>query len=59
MPYVGYVLPQKAPYTIEPGTPLTLRYRFLVYDGAPDKARNDRMARDLAQPPTLTWRRSR
>ncbi|MFC1805945.1 PmoA family protein [Planctomycetota bacterium] len=59
VPYVGYILPQTAPYTIERGKPLTLQYRFLVYDGQPDQARNDRIARDLAEPPKVTWQRAK
>ncbi len=56
VPYVGYVPAQRADYTIQPGQSLKLRYRFLIYDGKPDAARNRRMARDLAEPPATTWK---
>ncbi|NQT86030.1 PmoA family protein [bacterium] len=58
VPYVGYILPQKAPHTIKAGEALKLRYRFLVYDGDPDRARNDRIASDMAHPPLVEWRRA-
>jgi len=55
VPYVGYILPQKAPYTIEVGKPLTLQYRFVVHDGELPQARIEAYARDLAEPASLAW----
>ena len=39
---------------ITPEKPLTLRYRFVVADGAPDKAELDRLWNDYAHPPIVT-----
>lgn len=40
-------------WSIEPGKPLTLRYRFVVSDGAPDKTQLDALYRDFAEPPIV------
>ena len=37
-------------WKIEPGKPYVSRYRFIVYDGAPDKAELDRLWNDYADP---------
>jgi Family of unknown function (DUF6807) len=37
-------------WRIEPGKPYVSRYRFIVYDGAPDKQELDRMWNDYANP---------
>jgi len=37
-------------WKIEPGKPYVSRYRFIVYDGAPDKAELDRLWNDYANP---------
>jgi hypothetical protein len=39
---------------IAPARPLTLRYRFVVADGAPDRAELDRLWNDYANPPKVT-----
>jgi len=53
-PYFS-VAPSKAGrWTMEPGTPYTSRYRFVVIDGKPDKALFDRLWNDYAHPPTAT-----
>jgi hypothetical protein len=56
---VFVLLPQKAPYTVKVREALKLRYRFLVYGGEPDRARNERAASALATPPQVEWRRAR
>jgi hypothetical protein len=37
-------------WKIEPGKPYVSRYRFIVYDGAPDKVELDRLWNDYANP---------
>ncbi len=37
-------------WKIEPGKPYVSRYRFIVYDGAPDKAELERLWNDYANP---------
>lgn len=37
-------------WKIEPGKPYVSRYRFIVYDGAPDKTELDRLWNDYANP---------
>jgi hypothetical protein len=37
-------------WRIDPGKPFTSRYRFVVYDGAPDRAELDRLWNDYANP---------
>ena len=37
-------------WKIEPGKPYVSRYRFIIYDGAPDKAELDRLWNDYANP---------
>jgi Methane oxygenase PmoA len=37
-------------WKIEPGKPYVSRYRFIVYDGAPDRAELDRLWNDYANP---------
>jgi Family of unknown function (DUF6807) len=41
-------------WKIEPGKSYVSRYRFIVYDGAPDRAELDRMWNDYAKPVTVT-----
>ena len=41
-------------WKIEPGKPYVSRYRFIVYDGAPDKAELDRLWNDYANPVQAT-----
>lgn len=41
-------------WSIEPVKPLTLRYRFVVVDGAPDKAQLDALWQDFAEPPKVS-----
>jgi hypothetical protein len=41
-------------WKIEAGKPYVSRYRFIVYDGAPDKAELDRLWNDYANPVQAT-----
>mgnify|MGYP003729906339 CR=1 FL=1 len=54
VPYFCFAFAQRQPYTIEAGKSLELRYRCVVHDGEPDKAANERWARDFADPPKVT-----
>ena len=53
-PFIIMAPQQAGDLEIAPGKPLTLRYRFAVADGAPDKAELDRLWNDFAHPPTVT-----
>lgn len=53
-PQTCFAPSQLGDWSIEPGKPLTLRYRFIVADGAPDKAQLDRLWQDFAHPPRVT-----
>ncbi len=53
-PQTCFAPSQLGDWSIEPGKPLTLRYRFIVADGAPDKAQLDRLWQDFAHPPKVT-----
>ena len=53
-PFFCYCASQGGDWSIEPGTPYVARYRFVVADGAPDKAELDRMWNDYAKPPVVT-----
>jgi hypothetical protein len=53
-PFLACAPSQLGEWSIQPGTPLVLRYRILAWDGAPDPARFDRLWDDFAEPPTAT-----
>lgn len=53
-PYVNWAPSQAGPWSIQPGTPQTARYRFVTYDGPVDPAELDRLWADYAEPPTVT-----
>ena len=53
-PQTCFTPSQLGDWSIEPGKPLTLRYRFIVADGAPDKEQLDRLWQDFAHPPKVT-----
>jgi len=59
MCFFSSTLVQTAPYTLERGKPLVLRYRIVLHDGKPDRALAERLAADYATPPTVTVRRQR
>jgi hypothetical protein len=49
------VSPSKAgKFSIDPGKPYVSRYRFVIAEGAPDKALLDRLWNDYAHPPVVT-----
>lgn len=50
MPYMSFVPQQLGDFAIEPGRPYTARFRFIVADGAPDRARIDAYWHGYAQP---------
>ena len=53
-PFFCFAPQQAGGLEIAPGKPLTLRYRFVVADGAPDKKELDRLWNDYAHPPKVT-----
>jgi hypothetical protein len=50
MPYFSFVPQQLGEFRIEPGRPYVARFRFIVADGAPDRARIDAYWHGYAQP---------
>lgn len=52
-PFLNLAPQQAGDVEITPGKPLILRYRFVVADGAPDKAELDRLWNDYAHPPKV------
>jgi hypothetical protein len=54
MPYFTFAPSQLGPWRIAPGRPYEARYRFVMFDGAPDPALLDRLWTDYAYPPTVT-----
>jgi hypothetical protein len=50
MPYFSLVPQQLGEFRIEPGTPYVSRYRFIVTDGAPDRALLDAYWQGYARP---------
>ena len=53
-PFFCFAPQQSGNLEIAPGKPFVARYRFVVADGAPDKAQLDRLWNDYAHPPTVT-----
>lgn len=53
-PFFNYAPQQTGDLEITPAKPLTLRYRFVVADGAPDRVELDRLWNDYAHPPVVT-----
>jgi hypothetical protein len=53
-PFLNLAPQQAGDVEITPAKPLTLRYRFVVADGAPDKAELNRLWNDYAHPPKVT-----
>lgn len=56
-PFFCYAPSQLGDWAIEPGKPYVSRYRFVVADGAPDKAELDRLWESYAHPPTVKVQR--
>ncbi|HKA17838.1 MAG TPA: PmoA family protein [Blastocatellia bacterium] len=53
-PFFCYSPSLTGDWRIEPGKSYVSRYRFVVYDGAPDRAELDRVWNDYANPVTVT-----
>ena len=53
-PFFNFAPQQAGDLEITPGKPFVARYRFVVADGAPDKAELDRLWNDYAHPPKAT-----
>lgn len=53
-PFLNFAPQQAGDLEITPGKPFISRYRFVVADGAPDKAELDRLWNDYAHPPKVT-----
>ncbi|HMG33745.1 MAG TPA: PmoA family protein [Blastocatellia bacterium] len=53
-PFFCYAPSQMGQWQISPGTVYVSRYRFVVYDGSPDKSELDRMWEDFANPPQVS-----
>jgi hypothetical protein len=54
MPFVSFAPVQAADLTISPAEPFVARYRVLVFDGAPDRARLDAYWQGYAREPKVT-----
>ena len=52
-PFFNFAPQQAGDMAIKPGETFTARYRFVVHDGAPDRAELDRLWNDFATPPTV------
>jgi hypothetical protein len=53
-PYFVWTPSQLGEWSIEPGRPHRVRYRYVVHDGAPDALELDRIWNDFANPPAVT-----
>lgn len=53
MPYFSFVPQQLGEFRIEPGKPYVARFRFVVTDGAPERARFDAFWNGYARPATI------
>lgn len=52
-PFFNWAPSQTGDWAIQPGQPYVARYRFVVYDGAPDASQLDRLWNDYAYPPAV------
>jgi hypothetical protein len=53
-PFLCFVPTQLGEFAIAPGEPYAPRYRFVVFDGPPDRMELDRLWNDFAHPPVAT-----
>jgi hypothetical protein len=53
-PYFVWTPSQLGEWSIQPGQPHHVRYRYVIYDGEADAAELDRIWNDFAHPPTVT-----
>jgi hypothetical protein len=56
-PFFNYAPSQAGEWAIRPGEPYLARYRFVVYDGAPDPELLNRLWNDYANPPRARLKR--
>ncbi|TVQ67771.1 MAG: hypothetical protein EA360_01610 [Balneolaceae bacterium] len=56
-PFFNYAPVQLGDMEIRPGSPYTVRYRYVTYDGEPDVEKIEALWRDFAYPPGVTVRR--
>jgi hypothetical protein len=54
MPYLSVTPSQLGDWAIEPGKPYVARYRFIAFDGAPDRALLDAAWAAYATPVKVT-----
>jgi hypothetical protein len=53
-PYFNYAPSRLGRFEIKPGEKFVLRYRYIVADGAADRAELDRLWNDYAAPPRVS-----
>jgi hypothetical protein len=53
-PFFNYAPPVAGEWRIEPGKPYVSRYRFVTYEGGPDRALLERLWNDYARPPVVS-----
>lgn len=53
-PFFNFAPQQAGDMAIKPGAKYVSKYRFVVHDGAPDRAELDRLWNDFAHPPVVT-----
>jgi hypothetical protein len=53
-PFFCFAPIQLGDWSIEPGKPYVAKYRFVAFDGPPDKAEIERLWNDYANPPKAT-----
>jgi len=54
-PFVGVTPCPLGEFLLEPGRPVVWRYRFVLFDGPPDRAELDRLWDDFATPPRVSF----
>ncbi len=54
LPFFSYVPSHDKKVVIPTDTPTVFKYRVLIHDGRPDKALDDRIWRDFAEPPVVS-----
>ena len=54
-PFFCFAPSQLGDWEIAPGKPYVSRYRFIIADGAPDKAELERLWNDYAHPPVIAF----
>jgi hypothetical protein len=52
-PYFNYAPSQLGKFEMKPGEKYTVRYRYIVADGRPDRLELDRLWNDYAHPPKV------